>query len=834
MKNKRIKIITLLLCVVCVFTMASCKKCGKDSPNNISNESTRLVLSSQEVDGVFNPFYSSSGPDSSVVGMTQISMLSSDKNGEIAYGNNEPVVVLDYQQTTSGEGEEQQTVYRFVLKDDVKFSNGSQLTIKDVLFNLYVYLDPAYYGSATLYSTDIIGLQEYRTQTANKNEQDKFEEGFIALADDRVQRLSDIAYEVKEENDRTLTQTEFRSELVRIANEFGDEYKTIGEDFDLACKQFRQELETDFTNNMNSFDSIKFENKNTGKEVALTNDVEAFLYAEGFIKWDSKNYLFDYSFGADSKNWSKEKAIQTVYDTKVPNEIIEVINYWNTANTLRTYFANLEKEAHFNSIQREYKSISGIRFANHSESVIVNGKTYGVPTYDGNGKVNNGQNEVLEIAIRGVDPKAIWNFGFTVAPMYYYSNATQINKFDYIENFGVEFSSQTFQDDVVKNPDKIGLPVGAGAYKASNKSGDGSKATSATFKENNVIYFERNDYFLLGAPKIKYINYQVTPQNQAETALYAGQVHFVEPNAKSETIQELEEHKSEGFDYRTVMTNGYGYIGINPSKIKYLEVRQAIMHAIDVRKCLDYYPGYASAIYRPMSKASWAYPEGEAYERPYYAYDETGATSENLVIQAGYTKGSDGIYQKDGEKLEIVFTIAGDSTSHPAYLAMKSAADTLNQRGFRIDIRTDNNALKKLSTGDLAVWAAAWSSTIDPDMYQVYHINSKAGSTNNWGYDAIKRDKKFYSREYETILTLSDYIERGRQTLDKNARMNIYKAALDEVMKLAVELPTYQRSDLYAFNTNIIDSSTMTSKEDITPFNGPISRIWELSLKETK
>ena len=37
----------------------------------IDNESTRLVLSTSELDGVFNPFYSSSGPDNSIVGMTQ-------------------------------------------------------------------------------------------------------------------------------------------------------------------------------------------------------------------------------------------------------------------------------------------------------------------------------------------------------------------------------------------------------------------------------------------------------------------------------------------------------------------------------------------------------------------------------------------------------------------------------------------------------------------------------------------------------------------------------------------------------------------------------------------
>ena len=67
--------------------------------NKVSNESTAFVIMSEELDGVFNPFFYTAGADGEVVGMTQIAMLNSDDKGEVAYGNNEPTVVLDY--TTS-------------------------------------------------------------------------------------------------------------------------------------------------------------------------------------------------------------------------------------------------------------------------------------------------------------------------------------------------------------------------------------------------------------------------------------------------------------------------------------------------------------------------------------------------------------------------------------------------------------------------------------------------------------------------------------------------------------------------------------------------------------
>ena len=87
-------------------------------------------------------------------------MLGNDKDGNVVYGDNEGVVTKDLE-IRSNDGTanvDLTTTYYFVLKNDVRFSNGSYLTIKDVLFNLYVYLDPVYTGSSTIYSTDIVGL----------------------------------------------------------------------------------------------------------------------------------------------------------------------------------------------------------------------------------------------------------------------------------------------------------------------------------------------------------------------------------------------------------------------------------------------------------------------------------------------------------------------------------------------------------------------------------------------------------------------------------------------------------------------------------------------------
>ena len=71
MKNTK-KILCLFIASIMLLssfvTLISCDSNG----TVIDNETTRLVLSTSELDGVFNPFYSTSGPDGTIIGMTQI------------------------------------------------------------------------------------------------------------------------------------------------------------------------------------------------------------------------------------------------------------------------------------------------------------------------------------------------------------------------------------------------------------------------------------------------------------------------------------------------------------------------------------------------------------------------------------------------------------------------------------------------------------------------------------------------------------------------------------------------------------------------------------------
>ena len=118
-------------------------------------------------------------------------------------------------------------------------------------------------------------------------------------------------------------------------------------------------------------------------------------------------------------------------------------------------------------------------------------------------------------------------------------------------------------------------------------------------------------------------------------------------------------------------------------------------------------------------------------------------------------------------------------------------------------------------------------------MYQVYHKDSNATSVLNWGYKQILQntgDK--YSVEKALVEQLSELIDQGRQTTDEAQRASIYAEALDIIMQLAVELPTYQRDDLFAYNLNKIDESTLNS--DTSPYKGLTSDLHNVSFNQAK
>lgn len=894
--------------------------CG-DKPNgqNYNTETRQLQLSTAALDGNFNPFFYTSATDGSILSMTQASMLAINDKGQIKVGYDEPCVVAYYNETmydasgnvTTKGDENGKTVYEFVIKNGLKFSNGSDLTIHDVLFNLYTYLDPSYSGSSTLYSTNIVGLKAYRAQDESVEDDDviDIDSEYNASA---LRRINNILDWIEDSPAAETTPSD----------------ENIAADIETTYKLFKEEITSDWT----AIETSWYESyKNSYR---FTEAWQAYLLNEGVVKVQEglvgeppvQKQLFE-----DKNGNGKREDGELYYTTLDPQQkgaiggqegevvhqdYIDIVNAASTEEKITNYINGitgtkptrdeakvaLQKAACIDIVYKFYSDKSSLgqilsywatgsqvmtKFANearteHYEQIKQDG-SWPVPTVKGittylssgtfkdksAGNVQLDNNYVLRVEVKGIDPKAVYNFGFTVAPMYYYSS-TNYKGVNYVKeamddeggkaqdgaqitHFGIEQFNSDFFDDVLKASEKNKLPVGAGAYKATTASG-GDNPVGSTFYENNVVYFKRNDNFQtfgggkeggIQNAKIKYVNYKVMSDDKIMEALTTKKIDFGTPNANTTNVATVTQNSS-FLAKKDYLTGGYGYIGLNPKFIPEYKVRQAIMKSFNTSRIIaDYYggikAGLAEVIYRPMSVTSWAYPKtangDKVGEYAGVAYDSSLEEVKTLIAQSGYEL-RDGIYTKTqikdgmnnaalGTKLKMTFTIAGESTDHPTYKLFVDTANELNAIGFDITVATDIQALKKMNTGNLTVWAAAWTAATDPDLYQVYHKDSKATSVNNWNYPAILSNPGAWTYESNVIESLSEKIMEARSYSDQDERVPIYAECLDYIMSLYVEMPTYQRKDLCVYNKTVIDEKTLVQSPN--NYIGLFDKIWEIS-----
>ncbi len=878
MAKKMKKLGLLMLSVVMGFSMLA----GNVRPQVFAetayynSERDAMIFSTSNLNGNFNPFYVTTDADKNVVEQTQINMLDVDKSGQLVAGEDYATVVKDFDYEIVSSGDEKKTVYTFVIKNGLKFSDGKPLTMNDVFFNMYEYLDPVYMGSSTMYSVDIEGLSQYRMQSDADEGQVSSEA--MRLASYRLLELRDIyeanariggpyssSFHATEEQMREYIYSADVTSAYKIAVATRKQQITAGEafyhdqlwaDYQLTLQTFKEELESDYKAAQECYDVTVAPYNDWSKE--LSSDVFKFFLYEGYIMpvyrkdngKDDKTKIekFENMLVLDEYK-TKEEAIERVFEDMTVTALNRILSYWGTSGTLRTLYTAMATSVLLQNNRNEdgslaCRNISGIVSLGHmtdETEVTINDTKYAVAreyNEDGTTK-NDNEYAVLQITVNGTNPQAIFGFNFAVAPAHYYSADEQYPNGRLIDiknnQFGVEWASSDFQNKVIQSKQHTEVPVGAGVYKAV----DGE---TAAFYQNGVVSFQRNEYFYtvgsgLHNAKIKYMQYKEMSSSQVLDALAKGEIHFGAPNYTKEVKQQAS--KMDVADTAWTWENGYGYIGINAGKIPNVNIRRAIMASMQTSLALEYYEvGTCKLIDWPMSTESWAYPyqldgvtskpNGKNYMLWTKNDEENGYASVKAEIQeymnaAGVTPGD--------AKLRITFTLVGDSlTNHPTYSIFRQSAEILNSMGWDIKIQADSRALAKFSTGTLEVWAGERKMTPDPDMYQAYHKNSKSPSAYAWGCCAIKQNLSMYVYEYDLIEKLSLVIDENRSAKNQAEIKVLHEKAMNIVLDLAVEMPVYQRSNLIVWNKKVIDSNTLNL--EFNTIVGLTDRLWEIDFLE--
>ena len=389
--------------------------------------------------------------------------------------------------------------------------------------------------------------------------------------------------------------------------------------------------------------------------------------------------------------------------------------------------------------------------------------------------------KTVKITLKGIDPSAIWKLGgIAVAPKSYYG----------VDDAGKEY----VKGDMSVPKSRNAAPMGAGAYKFGSF-------------ENNVVTLNANENYYGGAPATPTIKYQVTTESNKLEGLKLEEFDISDPSSSPDMVADVE---AAGFEYELIDNLGYGYIGINAERIPDKNVRKGLMHLMNRRPAIEtYYGDLATVIERTVS---WAYPQ-DATE--YYGFDPAKALE--YFKAAGYEqveKNGKVSLEKDGVQLRVEVGIPGGGTmEHPTAPVLTQMKTEMEKMGAVLEIAdTDGTVFfDRLETGDWDMWVAAWQATVDPDMYQTYHSQ---GPSNHYNVQNEELDK---------------LIVEARQTNDIEERKDYYSKALDIIMDEAVEMPVYQRKNMYVFNQNVVDMESLP--KDMTPYYSYFAEVQTFRLK---
>lgn len=733
-------------------SVASSEATSEAAATDTGSSDGTLVLADTGFEGKFSPFFAASSADQHVIDLTNISLLGADRKGEMILkgieGETREYNGTDYtyygpadcEVTENADGT---VTYAINMRDDLVFSDGTPITIDDVIFNLYVYMDPTYDGSATLYSMPIAGLDDYRNSMTT---------------------LSKLIAEAGEDNtDNSLFTAEQQKAFWDAVNEGGAAFAQEIVDYCVSAGY-----------------------------AADSNDVATAASAWGFD-----------GLAADATAKDFFLAIAENYD-------------WN--------FASMEAET------------AGSALSDLIPADVYAYSTTGVATGADvdtvSGIVKTGDYS-MTITTTELSNSMIYQLQLPIASLDYYGDRSL---YDY-DNHSYGFK----KGDLSKVRSVTSAPMGAGVY-TFNKYSDG------------VIYLDANPNYYEGEALIKHVNMKETQEADKITGVQAGTIDISDPSYSLEAANQIATINGGNSDLDgSVITTrlkdfrGYGYIALSAENVKVgndpaseesKDLRKAIMTVIAAYRdegINSYYGDTATIINYPMSNTSWAAPSvtDDGYKIAYstdvdgneiYTSDMSGDTKYAAALQAalgyfeaaGYTVENGQVTAAPaGAKMEYTVNIgASGNGDHPSFQVLTNAAAALKTIGFTLTVNDLANASDLYSSYQSGVaegWVAAWQSTNDPDMYQLY--DSK-GSTNYYKINDSDLD---------------ELIEAARQTTDQDDRKAMYKEAMEIILDWGVELPVYQRSEATIFSSERVDTTTIPN--DMTPYWTYQSEINKIALK---
>ncbi|MDA1592632.1 MULTISPECIES: ABC transporter substrate-binding protein [unclassified Bacillus cereus group] len=387
-----------------------------------------------------------------------------------------------------------------------------------------------------------------------------------------------------------------------------------------------------------------------------------------------------------------------------------------------------------------------------SQYAVKGGKAYKEGTATSIEGIQVVDPQTIKVTTEKVNSQAIFVLGGTVLSKAYYGK-------DYKQNTSLDYLKELY-----------GKPLAAGPYKFEK------------YIPGQEVRFVANENYYAGKPKIQNFIYKITSGDTKLQLFQTGEVDHTGLGTGDEVLEQAKALEFANIQIETAPSFSYIYMNNNKPYLKDKKVRQALIYGLDRKKYVDTaLKGYGTVANVPIHPTSWAYTE-EGVNK--YEYDKEKA--KKLLDEAGWKVGSDGIREKDGQKLKLSYF--GPSSAKDSDLLIPIAKENYKEIGveFNPEFMDFNTMLSKVNKGDYDLASVATPITSDPSETVGEYLSG--ANEKSLGYKNAKVD---------------ELIQKGIETVDIEKRKPIYKELYKELSDDPPVILLNYRRTITGYNGNI-------------------------------
>jgi peptide/nickel transport system substrate-binding protein len=293
-------------------------------------------------------------------------------------------------------------------------------------------------------------------------------------------------------------------------------------------------------------------------------------------------------------------------------------------------------------------------------------------------------------------------------------------------------------------------PVGSGPFKVDR------------WATGDTIELSANEAYFGGRPNVDRVRVKVVPDNSGRVVgLESGDLDFVQSPVSPQDVSRVQSAGKLKVD-RTPAA-GYTYVNLNCADpiLSDKQVRQALSHLVNKQQIIDtIYKSIGKPANGPIVPGMWAYsPDIPAYE---YSPDK----AKQLLDDAGWKVGADGVRAKDGQRLSLTVRTHSEDPDR------KQLIQVLQSEFQNMGIEATTNTVEfpaffqDVQDGKYQVGVIGWLNLSDPDRatFRQFTIDGTA----NYG--------KYRNEQVDKLL------KDARVTLDRDKAKSLYTDAIKQVV----------------------------------------------------